>query len=54
MNVHELAGPPDPPLAAALAAFERQFRYPLGPTGRSPSTTATTTPGSSGPWATPA
>jgi GNAT superfamily N-acetyltransferase len=34
MTVHPLDGRPDPPLAAALATFERQFRYPLGP-GRS-------------------
>ena len=34
MTVHPLAGPPPPGLAAALATFERQFVYPLGP-GRS-------------------
>ena len=31
MTVHPLAGPPPADLAAALAAFERQFVYPLGP-----------------------
>jgi hypothetical protein len=34
MNVHRLAAAPAPDLAAALARFERQFTYPLGP-GRS-------------------
>jgi len=31
MNIHMLRAAPAPPLAAALGAFERQFRYPLGP-----------------------
>jgi hypothetical protein len=31
MNVHRLDGPPPPELARALAEFEAQFRYPLGP-----------------------
>ena len=34
MNVHALAAAPGPALAAALARFEGQFAYPLGP-GRS-------------------
>jgi hypothetical protein len=34
MIVHRLDGPPDPKLARALAEFEQQFTYPLGP-GRS-------------------
>ncbi|HWB73372.1 MAG TPA: GNAT family N-acetyltransferase [Nannocystaceae bacterium] len=29
--MQRLSAPPDPALAAALGAFERQFRYPLGP-----------------------
>jgi hypothetical protein len=31
MNVHRLCGPPPAELAQALAAFEKQFTYPLGP-----------------------
>lgn len=31
MIVQRLSAPPDATLAAALADFERQFRYPLGP-----------------------
>jgi hypothetical protein len=31
MNVHRLCGPPPAELARALAAFETQFTYPLGP-----------------------
>lgn len=31
MIVQRLSAPPDATLAAALAEFERQFRYPLGP-----------------------
>jgi GNAT superfamily N-acetyltransferase len=34
MNVHALTAAPGPELAAALARFEEQFAYPLGP-GRS-------------------
>jgi hypothetical protein len=34
MIVHQLCGPPAPALAQALASFEEQFSYPLGP-GRS-------------------
>ncbi|MBV9123277.1 MAG: hypothetical protein JO112_07970, partial [Planctomycetes bacterium] len=34
MILHQLAGPPPPELARALAIFERDFTYPLGP-GRS-------------------
>jgi hypothetical protein len=34
MNIHRLAGAPDPRLARALERFEAQFTYPLGP-GRS-------------------
>jgi hypothetical protein len=31
MNVHRVAGPPSPALAAALTLFEQPFTYPLGP-----------------------
>lgn len=31
MNIELMTGPPGPRQAAALAAFEREFRYPLGP-----------------------
>lgn len=31
MNIIRLTGPPTPDLARALAAFEKEFRYPLGP-----------------------
>ena len=31
MNLHHLSGPPTPELARALATFEEQFTYPLGP-----------------------
>ncbi len=34
MKIHCLSGPPDPGLAIALAEFEKEFSYPLGP-GRS-------------------
>ena len=31
MKIHRLNGPPAPELARALAVFEKEFRYPLGP-----------------------
>jgi predicted N-acetyltransferase YhbS len=31
VNLHHLSGPPAPELARALATFEEQFTYPLGP-----------------------
>src|SRR5688500_3897167 len=31
MIVHQLHGPPPPELARALAGFESEFTYPLGP-----------------------
>lgn len=31
MTIHRLQGPPPPELARALASFEEQFSYPLGP-----------------------
>ena len=48
MNVHALETVASGRLAAALARFETQFTYPLGPGGPLGSATAMTTCGSSG------
>lgn len=31
MRIHRITGPPSPDMALCLARFEREFRYPLGP-----------------------